>query len=80
MELQNNSGILETFKKLTKSESFAGVLLLCCAVLAMIAANSPLSEMYAALWKSKIGLDINGSFIGMSLGAWINDALMAFSF
>ncbi|TLE16410.1 Na+/H+ antiporter NhaA [Helicobacter apodemus] len=80
MELQNNSGILETFKKLTKSESFAGVLLLCCAVLAMIAANSPLSEMYAALWKSKIGLDINGSFIGMSLGAWINDALMAFFF
>lgn len=80
MELQNNSGILWTLKKLTKSESFAGVLLLCCALLAMIVANSPLSEGYAALWKSKVGFDINGVFIGMSLEHWINDVLMAFFF
>ncbi|WP_104721136.1 sodium/proton antiporter NhaA [Helicobacter mesocricetorum] len=80
MELQNNSGILETLKRLTKSESFAGVLLLCCAVLAMIVANSPLGEWYATLWKNKVGFDVNGIFIGMSLEHWINDVLMAFFF
>lgn len=80
MELQSSSGILGTFKKLAKSESFAGVLLLCCALLAMIVANSSLSEIYATLWKSKIGFDINGIFIGMSLEHWINDVLMAFFF
>ncbi|CAM2792657.1 sodium/proton antiporter NhaA [Helicobacter burdigaliensis] len=67
-------------KKFAKSESFAGVLLLCCAILAMIVANSPLAEGYANLWKSKVGFDINGTFIGMSLEHWINDVLMAFFF
>ena len=67
-------------KKVIENESFAGVLLLLCAVLAMIVANSPLSEGYAALWKSKVGFDVNGMFIGLSLEHWINDVLMAFFF
>ncbi|MDA3966533.1 Na+/H+ antiporter NhaA [Helicobacter sp. WB40] len=80
MEVVNERGFLSSLKKLTQSESFAGVLLLCCAILAMIVANSPLGESYAALWKSKVGFDINGIFIGMSLEHWINDVLMAFFF
>ncbi|MDD6055488.1 MAG: Na+/H+ antiporter NhaA [Helicobacteraceae bacterium] len=80
METQNKSGILSALAKLTKSESFAGVLLLCCAILAMIVANSPLGDSYAALWKSKLGFTFNDVFIGMSLEHWINDVLMAFFF
>ncbi|MBX7489969.1 sodium/proton antiporter NhaA [Helicobacter turcicus] len=80
MKAENKSGFLVTLSKITQSESFAGILLLCCAVLAMIVANSPLSEAYAALWKTKFGFSVNGSFIGMSLEHWINDVLMAFFF
>ncbi|WP_299546717.1 sodium/proton antiporter NhaA [uncultured Helicobacter sp.] len=80
MEAENKSSFLEALSKLTQSESFAGILLLCCAVLAMIVANSPLSEAYAALWKTQFGFSINGTFIGMSLEHWINDVLMAFFF
>lgn len=80
MEAENQNGFMSSLKKITQSESFAGVLLLCCAVLAMIVANSPLAEGYAALWKSKVGFDVNGTFIGMSLEHWINDVLMAFFF
>ncbi len=75
-----NKGVLAMFKKLTQSESFAGVLLLCCAVLAMIIANSPLGNAYAELWKMKFGFTFNDTFIGMSLEHWINDVLMAFFF
>ncbi|MDE5591402.1 MAG: Na+/H+ antiporter NhaA, partial [Helicobacter sp.] len=77
---ENHNGFIEALKKLSHSESFAGVLLLLCAVLAMIVANSPLGELYTNIWKSKVGLDINGAFIGMSLEHWINDVLMAFFF
>ena len=80
MESEKKSGFLATFSKITQSESFAGILLLCCAVLAMIVANSPLSDTYAGLWKTQFGFSINGTFIGMSLEHWINDVLMAFFF
>ena len=80
MESENKSGFLATFSKITQSESFAGILLLCCAVLAMIVANSPLSDAYAGLWKTQFGFSVNGHFIGMSLEHWINDVLMAFFF
>lgn len=80
MEAENKGGILAVFSRIVKSESFAGVLLLCCAVLAMIVANSPFSEAYATLWKAKFGFTFNDVFIGMSLEHWINDVLMAFFF
>lgn len=80
MEAGNKKGLLATLSKMTQSESFAGVLLLCCAILAMIVANSPLGGAYADLWKTKLGFSVNGHFIGMSLEHWINDVLMAFFF
>lgn len=80
METKSKNSLIAFFSKITKSESFAGILLLCCAVLAMIVANSPWGDSYAALWKTKFGFDVNGVFIGMSLEHWINDVLMAFFF
>lgn len=80
METKSQNSSIAFFSKITKSESFAGILLLCCAVLAMIVANSPWGDSYAALWKTKFGFDVNGVFIGMSLEHWINDVLMAFFF
>ena len=80
METKSQNSLIAFFSKITKSESFAGILLLCCAVLAMIVANSPWGDSYAALWKTKFGFDVNGVFIGMSLEHWINDVLMAFLF
>ncbi len=80
MEAGNKKGFLATLSKMTQSETFAGVLLLCCAILAMIVANSPLGGAYAELWRTKLGFSVNGHFIGMSLEHWINDVLMAFFF
>lgn len=80
MEAENKNCPLKTLDKIIHSDSFAGILLLCCAVLAMVVANSPLSEAYAALWKTQFGFTINNTFIGMSLEHWINDVLMAFFF
>ena len=63
-------------------EAASGVVLLACAVVAFVAANSALSDRYLALWKTPIGIGIGiGDFqFRHSLKHWINDGLMAIFF
>jgi len=54
------------------SESAGGLLLLAVAALALVTANSPLSELYFGALHQKAG--------GLSLLHWVNDGLMALFF
>lgn len=64
--------IQSTIRRFLDSESAGGLLLIMAAVLALVVANSPLSNIY---------FDALHSYIGpMSLSHWINDALMAVFF
>lgn len=72
--------VFEGIKKLIHQESFGGIFLFVCAVLAMVVANSSWSEAYFALWNQKVGLLIGEKFIGFSLHLWINDVLMSLFF
>jgi len=62
------------------SESFGGILLFFSALVAMVLANSPLSELYFELWEIQLGVIFHEVFVGMSLHYWINDVLMALFF
>ena len=63
-----------------------GMLLMFTALLALVAANSPLNDAYQALWQHQIALQIGGfNFFNhgghpLTLMAFINDALMAIFF
>lgn len=63
-----------------KIEPAAGVVLVACAVIAMLWANSPWAASYEAVW----GLDITFQFgdfaLHHTLKDWINDGLMAIFF
>ena len=59
-------------RHLLQSEASGGLVLMGAAALALVAANSPLSEHYFAILQSYIG--------PLSIGHWINDALMAIFF
>ena len=61
-----------TFQDFVRSEKAGGLLLLACTVLALSVANSPAGGVYADLWQEV--------YLGLSLGHWINDALMAVFF
>ncbi|MFN8677641.1 MAG: Na+/H+ antiporter NhaA [Thermomicrobiales bacterium] len=61
-------------------EAFGGVLLLACAVLALLWANSPWHDGYHALWETELGLALGSWRFGESLRHWINDGLMAIFF
>lgn len=68
------------FLNFIKSESFGGIFLFISAILAMIAANSSLSEYYFKLWHMDFGFNLGGYFVGFSIHNWINDVLMALFF
>lgn len=61
-------------------EPAAGIVLLACAVLALLWANSPWSQSYADLWAMEITLRFGDFTISHDLGHWINDGLMAVFF
>jgi NhaA family Na+:H+ antiporter len=56
------------------------VLLLVCAVVAVVWANSPWSEAYFGLWSTKLTLSLGAFSLGKPLLLWINDGLMAIFF
>lgn len=61
-------------------EASAGVVLLACTVLALVLANSPWAESFAAVWKTRVGLAVGGFELYKPLILWINDGLMAVFF
>ncbi|MFB6286278.1 MAG: Na+/H+ antiporter NhaA [Candidatus Bipolaricaulia bacterium] len=61
-------------------EATGGIVLLVCAVVALVWANSPLAASYFALWETKISLGIGDGGLSKTLGHWINDGLMVLFF
>ena len=61
-------------------ETSSGILLIICAVLAIVVANSPLFPLYDQLLHTKIGIGTGTFAINLSLHHWINDGLMVLFF
>jgi NhaA family Na+:H+ antiporter len=72
--------IITPFQKFVRIESFSGILLFGATVIALIWANSPLSESYRNLWAFEFGVVSEWISIEKPLILWINDALMAVFF
>ncbi|MCE3038442.1 sodium/proton antiporter NhaA [Helicobacter anatolicus] len=68
------------FLRFLKSETFGGVCLFVSMVLALIVANSNLSDWYFELWEKEFGFGFGDKFFGFSIHEWINDVLMSFFF
>lgn len=68
--------ISQAFLYFFRQESAGGILLLLCAVIAMLIANSPAADLYAQLLHTEI--PIPG--LTMSVLHWINDGLMVLFF
>ena len=64
----------------THVESASGIVLLVCTAIALIAANSPLAEAYAAFWNQEFSFSIEGFELAYPLWYWVNDGLMPIFF
>ncbi len=68
-------------KRLTiDSDLLAGALLLCGALMAILADNSPLADRYAATFAHHISVGFGGLVLSKSLLLWINEGLMSIFF
>jgi NhaA family Na+:H+ antiporter len=72
--------IIRTFESFVRIETASGLLLLGFAVLALLWANSPWGESYAALWGTYLTVGVGTFEISKPLLLWINDGLMAIFF
>jgi NhaA family Na+:H+ antiporter len=72
--------IVSPFEEFIHHETTAGFLLMGCAVIALIVANSPLLDAYQHLLHMPVGIALGGLELSKTLHHWINDGLMALFF
>lgn len=72
--------VLLPFQEFFRLQAAGGILLMGCAVAALILANSPLAGSYDALWHTELSAGLGAWRIVKSLHGWINDGLMAIFF
>ncbi len=72
--------VVEPFQKFIHAESAGGILLLISTVIALVWANSPWSESYAAFRRLPVTVGVGDFVLTEPLVLWINDGLMAMFF
>ena len=72
--------LAKPFQEFAKLEASDGILLIACALAALIWANSPWAESYFGLWHTKLTFGFAGQQLSEELHFWINDGLMALFF
>jgi hypothetical protein len=61
-------------------EAASSILLLAATLIALAAANSPWREAWDHFWHQRVALEVGSLELALSLGHWVNDALMAIFF
>src|SRR5215216_1942129 len=72
--------IVRPFQDFADKQSSGGILLIAATVAALVWANSPWGEGYAALWHTKLTVGVGDFSLSKDLTHWINDGLMAIFF
>lgn len=72
--------VVDTFPTFLRDEAISGKLILIATVLALIAINSPLQNLYENLWHSHLSIGLGSWSLSLDLRHWINEGLMAIFF
>ena len=73
-------GLLQRARFTLRTESGSAMLTVLVIVVALVWANSPVSDTYSEFWHQDVGFNIGAMQLHMSLRHWINDGLMAVFF
>lgn len=68
------------FENFFHRQAAGGIVLLAATILALILANSPLSDVYFHFWEAELSIGAGNWGFTQSLHHWINDGLMALFF
>ncbi|MGV8935424.1 MAG: Na+/H+ antiporter NhaA [Gallionellaceae bacterium] len=72
--------IVSPFEEFIHRQTTSGLLLMCCAIVAMVLANSFLADTYHHFIHTMMSFRIGTWSIDMTLHHWVNDGLMALFF
>jgi NhaA family Na+:H+ antiporter len=72
--------ILTPLEEFIHRQTTSGVLLMICAIIALVIANSPLHDTYEHLLHTQISFGLGSMQLSLSIHHWINEALMALFF
>ncbi|MEX2280898.1 MAG: Na+/H+ antiporter NhaA [Gemmatimonadota bacterium] len=72
--------VLSPFLRFARLETAGGLLLIVCAAIAIVVANSPWAETYHHFWEIELGLTLGPITLALSLHHFINDGLMVIFF
>jgi len=67
-------------RRFLATEAGSAGIMLAAAIVALVWANSPWSNAYAALWDAQIGIDVDGAALMLDLEHWVSDGLMTLFF
>jgi NhaA family Na+:H+ antiporter len=76
----SSNPLVRPFQQFFRTEAAGGVLLLVCALVALVWANTPWAASYFALWSTVVTAGFGSFEISKPLLLWINDGLMAIFF
>ncbi len=72
--------LLTPLEEFIHRQTTSGILLMICAVIALVIANGPLHDEYQHFLHTEIGVSMGSSVFSLSIHHWINEALMAMFF
>lgn len=72
--------ILTPLEEFIHRQTTSGVLLMICAVVALVIANSPLHDTYEHFLHEQVAFSFSNMSFSLSIHHWINEALMAMFF
>jgi NhaA family Na+:H+ antiporter len=72
--------LMRPFEDFFKNQASGGIILLATTILALVLANSPLSDLYHHFWETELAIGGDSFGLKQSLHHWINDGLMAVFF
>jgi len=72
--------VLMPFQEFFRTKSTGGILLIVCALTALVWANSPWAALYHAIWDTKFTVGYGHFELSKPLLLWVNDGLMALFF
>jgi Na+:H+ antiporter, NhaA family len=72
--------LLRPIQEFLQTQAAGGVILLACAAIALVWANTPAGAYYFAVWETLVTVGAGSFTISKPIILWINDGLMAIFF